>query len=413
MAILVMKFGGTSVANVDRIKRAAKRVALEVAHGKNVLVIVSAMSGKTNELVDWVNDTSQFYDAREYDAVVSSGENVTAGLMALTLQEMDIPARSWQGWQIPVHTSSSHSSARIESISSETINEKFEQGMKVAVVAGFQGISNENRITTLGRGGSDTTAVAFAAAFNAERCDIYTDVDGVYTTDPRICDKAKKLDKISYEEMLELASLGAKVLQTRSVEMAMRFKVKLRVLSSFEEPSEKVGTLVCDEEEIMESNVVSGIAYSRDEAKMTLVSIADRPGIAAAIFGLLSDSGINVDMIIQNIAEAGRTDMTFSCPIDQVSKAEKSLNNAKKEGLINFQDLLADQNVAKISAVGIGMRSQSGVAAKMFKTLSDEGINIKVIATSEIKISVLVDRKYLELAVQSLHDAFELDQISS
>ena len=413
MALLVMKFGGTSVANVDRIKRAAKRVALEVAHGKNVLVIVSAMAGKTNELVNWVNDTSQFYDAREYDAVVSSGENVTAGLMALTLQEMDIPARSWQGWQIPVHTSSSHSSARIESISSETINEKFEQGMKVAVVAGFQGISNENRITTLGRGGSDTTAVAFAAAFNAERCDIYTDVDGVYTTDPRICDKAKKLDKISYEEMLELASLGAKVLQTRSVEMAMRFKVKLRVLSSFEEPSEKVGTLVCDEEEIMESNVVSGIAYSRDEAKMTLVSIADRPGIAAAIFGLLSDAGINVDMIIQNIAEAGRTDMTFSCPIDQVSKAEKSLNNAKKEGLINFQDLLADKNVAKISAVGIGMRSQSGVAAKMFQTLSDEGINIKVIATSEIKISVLVDRKYLELAVQSLHDAFELDQISS
>ena len=413
MALLVMKFGGTSVANVDRIKRAAKRVALEVAHGKNVIVIVSAMSGKTNELVDWVNDTSQFYDAREYDAVVSSGENVTAGLMALTLQEMDIPARSWQGWQIPVHTSSSHSSARIESISSETINEKFEQGMKVAVIAGFQGISNESRITTLGRGGSDTTAVAFAAAFNAERCDIYTDVDGVYTTDPRICDKAKKLDKISYEEMLELASLGAKVLQTRSVEMAMRFKVKLRVLSSFEEPSEKVGTLVCDEEEIMESNVVSGIAYSRDEAKMTLVSIADRPGIAAAIFGLLSESGINVDMIIQNIAEAGRTDMTFSCPIDQVSKAEKSLNKAKKEGLINFQDLLADKNVAKISAVGIGMRSQSGVAAKMFQTLSDEGINIKVIATSEIKISVLVDRKYLELAVQSLHDAFELDQISS
>ena len=402
MALLVMKFGGTSVANVDRIKRAAKRVALEVAHGKNVLVIVSAMAGKTNELVNWVNDTSQFYDAREYDAVVSSGENVTAGLMALTLQEMDIPARSWQGWQIPVHTSSSHSSARIERISSETINEKFEQGMKVAVVAGFQGISNENRIATLGRGGSDTTAVAFAAAFDAERCDIYTDVDGVYTTDPRICDKAKKLDKISYEEMLELASLGAKVLQTRSVEMAMRFKVKLRVLSSFEEPSEKVGTLVCDEEEIMESNVVSGIAYSRDEAKMTLVSIADRPGIAAAIFGLLSDAGINVDMIIQNIAEAGRTDMTFSCPIDQVSKAEKSLNNAKKEGLINFQDLLADKNVAKISAVGIGMRSQSGVAAKMFQTLSDEGINIKVIATSEIKISVLVDRKYLELAVQSL-----------
>lgn len=413
MSLLVMKFGGTSVANVDRIKRAAKRVALEVAHGNNVIVIVSAMSGKTNELVDWVNDTSQFYDAREYDAVVSSGENVTAGLMALTLQEMDIPARSWQGWQVPVRTTSAHSSARIENISPQIINEKFAQGMKVAVVAGFQGISNEDRITTLGRGGSDTTAVAFAAAFEAERCDIYTDVDGVYTTDPRVCDKAIKLDKISYEEMLELASLGAKVLQTRSVEMAMRFKVKLRVLSSFEEPSNKAGTLVCDEEEIMESNVVSGIAYSRDEAKMTLVSVADRPGIAAAIFGPLSDAGINVDMIIQNIAEAGRTDMTFSCPIDQVSRAEMALNNAKESELINFQDLLADTNVSKISAVGIGMRSQSGVAAKMFQTLSDEGINIKVIATSEIKISVLVDRKYLELAVQSLHDAFELHEVSS
>ena len=409
MSLLVMKFGGTSVANVDRIKRAAKRVALEVAHGNNVIVIVSAMSGKTNELVNWVNDTSPFYDAREYDAVVSSGENVTAGLMALTLQEMDIPARSWQGWQVPVRTSSSHSSARIESISSEAINEKFEQGMRVAVVAGFQGISKEDRITTLGRGGSDTTAVAFAAAFKAERCDIYTDVDGVYTTDPRICDKAKKLDKISYEEMLELASLGAKVLQTRSVEMAMRFKVKLRVLSSFEEPNEQAGTLVCDEEEIMESNVVSGVAYSRDEAKMTLVSVADRPGIAAAIFVPLSEAGINVDMIIQNIAEGGRTDMTFSCPIDQVNKAEKSLQNAKETGLINFQELIADTNVAKISAVGIGMRSQSGVAAKMFQTLSDEGVNIKVIATSEIKISVLIDRKYLELAVQSLHDAFELN----
>jgi aspartate kinase len=404
-----MKFGGTSVANVDRIKRAAKRVALEVAHGNNVIVIVSAMSGKTNELVNWVNDTSPFYDAREYDAVVSSGENVTAGLMALTLQEMDIPARSWQGWQVPVRTSSSHSSARIESISSEAINEKFEQGMRVAVVAGFQGISKEDRITTLGRGGSDTTAVAFAAAFKADRCDIYTDVDGVYTTDPRICDKAKKLDKISYEEMLELASLGAKVLQTRSVEMAMRFKVKLRVLSSFEEPNEQAGTLVCDEEEIMESNVVSGVAYSRDEAKMTLVSVADRPGIAAAIFVPLSEAGINVDMIIQNIAEGGRTDMTFSCPIDQVNKAEKSLHGAKETGLINFQELIADTNVAKISAVGIGMRSQSGVAAKMFQTLSDEGVNIKVIATSEIKISVLIDRKYLELAVQSLHDAFELN----
>jgi len=409
MPLLVMKFGGTSVATLDRIKRAAKRVGLEVAKGYDVIVIVSAMSGKTNELVGWVNETSPLYDAREYDAVVSSGENVTAGLMALTLQEMDIPARSWQGWQVPLKTSSSHSAARIEDIPTANINSKFAEGMQVAVVAGFQGISAEGRITTLGRGGSDTTAVAFAAAFDAERCDIYTDVDGVYTTDPRISEKARKLDKISFEEMLELASLGAKVLQTRSVELAMRYKVKLRVLSSFEEPREDAGTLVCAEEEIMESNVVSGIAYSRDEAKMTLVSVADRPGTAAAIFGRLSETGINVDMIIQNIAEEDLTDMTFSCPTDQVVRAEKALMAAKADGQISFKELIADTNVAKISAVGIGMRSQSGVAAKMFKTLSDEGVNIKVIATSEIKISVLIDRKYMELAVQALHDAFELE----
>ena len=409
MPLLVMKFGGTSVATLDRIKRAAKRVGLEVAKGFDVIVIVSAMSGKTNELVEWVNETSPLYDAREYDAVVSSGENVTAGLMALTLQEMDIPARSWQGWQVPLKTSSSHSAARIEDIPTANINSKFAKGMQVAVVAGFQGISAEGRITTLGRGGSDTTAVAFAAAFDAERCDIYTDVDGVYTTDPRISEKARKLDKISFEEMLELASLGAKVLQTRSVELAMRYKVKLRVLSSFEEPREDAGTLVCAEEEIMESNVVSGIAYSRDEAKMTLVSVADRPGTAAAIFGRLSETGINVDMIIQNIAEEDLTDMTFSCPTDQVVRAEKALLAAKADGQVSFKELIADTNVAKISAVGIGMRSQSGVAAKMFKTLSDEGINIKVIATSEIKISVLIDRKYMELAVQALHDAFELE----
>jgi len=412
MPVLVMKFGGTSVATLDRIKRAAKRVALEVAKGYDVIVIVSAMSGKTNELVGWVNETSPLYDAREYDAVVSSGENVTAGLMALTLQEMDIPARSWQGWQVPLITSSAHAAARIEEIPNDNINTKFAEGMKVAVVAGFQGISKEGRITTLGRGGSDTTAVAFAAAFDAERCDIYTDVDGVYTTDPRISEKARKLDKISFEEMLELASLGAKVLQTRSVELAMRYKVKLRVLSSFEEPSDTAGTLVCAEEEIMESNVVSGIAYSRDEAKMTLVSVEDRPGIAAAIFGPLSDAGINVDMIIQNIGEDGLTDMTFSCPTDQVLRAQKALNATKDSGALKYDELIADTNVAKISAVGIGMRSQSGVAAKMFKTLSDEGINIKVIATSEIKISVLIDRKYMELAVQALHDAFELEKAS-
>ena len=410
MPTLVMKFGGTSVATLDRIRRAAKRVGVEVAKGYDVIVIVSAMAGETNKLVGYVNETSPLYDAREYDAIVSSGENVTAGLMALTLQEMDVPARSWQGWQVPVKTTDAHAAARIEEIPTDNINAKFREGMKVAVVAGFQGIGPDGRITTLGRGGSDTTAVAFAAAFEAERCDIYTDVDGVYTTDPRVCEKARKMDKVSFEEMLELASLGAKVLQTRSVELAMRFKVKLRVLSSFEEQSDEAGTLVCDEEEVMENRPVSGIAFSRDEAKMTLVSVADRPGIAAAIFGPLAEAGVNVDMIIQNIAEEGRTDMTFSCPVDQVKRAEKALNDAKTAGAINFHDLVADTGVAKISAVGIGMRSQSGVAAKMFKTLSDEGINIKVIATSEIKISVLIDRKYMELAVQALHDAFELEK---
>ncbi|MDG0990109.1 MAG: aspartate kinase [Yoonia sp.] len=410
MPTLVMKFGGTSVANLDRISRAAKRVALEVSKGYDVIVIVSAMSGKTNEMVGWVNETSPLYDAREYDAVVSSGENVTAGLMALRLQEMDIPARSWQGWQVPVKTTSAHSSARIEEIPSDNINAKFAEGMKVAVVAGFQGVSPEGRITTLGRGGSDTTAVAFAAAFDADRCDIYTDVDGVYTTDPRITDKARKLDKISFEEMLELASLGAKVLQTRSVELAMRFKVRLRVLSSFEEPSDDAGTLVCDEEEIMESNVVAGVAYSRDEAKMTLISVADRPGIAAAIFGPLSEAGVNVDMIVQNISEDGRTDMTFSCPVDQVARAQAAMEKAKAADDINYHDLVADEGVAKVSIVGIGMRSHAGVAAKMFATLRDEGVNIKVITTSEIKVSVLIDRKYMELAVQALHDAFELEK---
>ncbi|MFX0542583.1 aspartate kinase [Roseovarius sp. S4756] len=410
MPVLVMKFGGSSVANLDRIRRAAKRVGVEVAKGYDVIVIVSAMSGKTNELVGWVGETSPLYDAREYDAVVSSGENVTAGLMALTLQEMEIPARSWQGWQVPVRTTSAHSAARIEDIPPDNIMAKFAEGMRVAVVAGFQGVSPEGRITTLGRGGSDTTAVAFAAALKAERCDIYTDVDGVYTTDPRISSKARKLDRIAFEEMLELASLGAKVLQTRSVELAMRYNVKLRVLSSFEEQSDDAGTLVCAEEEIMESNVVTGIAYSRDEAKMTLLSVADRPGIAAAIFGPLSDAGVNVDMIIQNISEEGRTDMTFSCPTDQVARAEKALKDAVAAGRIDYGNLVADTNVAKVSAVGIGMRSQSGVAAKMFKTLSDEGVNIKVIATSEIKISVLIDRKYMELAVQALHDTFELDK---
>ncbi|SIN80683.1 aspartate kinase [Vannielia litorea] len=410
MPLLVMKFGGTSVANTDRIRRAAKRVGREVANGYDVIVIVSAMSGETNKLVGYVEETSQLYDAREYDAVVSSGEQVTAGLMALTLQEMDVPARSWQGWQVPLRTTNAHAAARIVEIPTENIMAKFAEGMKVAVVAGFQGIGPDGRITTLGRGGSDTTAVAFAAAFEAERCDIYTDVDGVYTTDPRITSKARKLEKVAFEEMLELASLGAKVLQTRSVELAMRYNVRLRVLSSFEEQSDEAGTLICAEEDIVESKAVNGVAASREEAKMTLISVADRPGIAAAIFGPLSEAGVNVDMIVQNISEEGRTDMTFSCPINQVARAEKALNDVKEKGGLNFREIVADTDVAKISVVGIGMRSQSGVAAKMFKTLSDEGINIKVIATSEIKISVLIDRKYTELAVQALHDAFELEK---
>ncbi len=417
MPLLVMKFGGTSVADLARIANAAQKVRREVERGYDVIVIVSAMSGKTNELVGWVEQTSPLFDAREYDAVVSAGENVTAGLMALTLQEMDVPARSWQGWQVPINTTSAHSSARFESIPRANIDAKFAEGFRVAVVAGFQGVSAEGRITTLGRGGSDTTAVAFAAAFEAERCDIYTDVDGVYTTDPRITKKARKLDRIAFEEMLELASLGAKVLQTRSVELAMRYKVRLRVLSSFEETDENSGTLVCDEDEIMESKVVSGVAYSRDEAKMTLVRVEDRPGIAAAIFGPLSEAGVNVDMIVQNISEIedhgdtrAYTDITFSCPVNQVLRARKAMEEAQAAGLIKYAELVEDTEVAKISVVGIGMRSHAGVAATMFKALASENVNIKVIATSEIKISVLIDRKYMELAVQSLHDAFGLEK---
>ena len=401
-----MKFGGTSVADLDCIKNAASKVSQEVNNGFDVIVIVSAMSGETNRLVSLVNGVSKMHDAREYDAIVSSGENVTAGLMAVTLQEMGVSARSWQGWQVPLITNSSHSSARIIKILTDNLEEKFSKGMRVAVIAGFQGISEEGRLSTLGRGGSDTTAVAFASAFEAERCDIYTDVDGIYTTDPRITSKARKLSKISYEEMLELASLGAKVLQTRSVELAMRYKVRLRVLSSF---VNNPGTLVCDEEEIMESKIVSGVAYSRDEAKMTLVSVADRPGIAASIFGILAAKGVNVDMIVQNVSEDGRTDMTFSCPVDQVDLAESSLDKAKQSKTLNYHDLIADTDVSKISVVSIGMRSHAGVAAKMFEALSAENINIKVITTSEIKISVLIDRKYMELAIQSLHDVFELE----
>jgi aspartate kinase len=408
MPRLVMKFGGTSVADLDRIRNAAAKVKREVERGYDVAVVVSAMAGKTNELVGWVNETGAFYDAREYDAVVSSGENVTAGLMALTLQEMGVPARSWQGWQVPLRTNSSHGAARIEAVETEALIRKFGEGLH-AVIAGFQGISPEGRITTLGRGGSDTSAVAFAAALGAERCDIYTDVDGVYTTDPRITKKARKLAKISYEEMLELASLGAKVLQTRSVELAMRNKVRLQVRSSFDDLP---GTLVCDEEEIVESRVVSGIAHSRDEAKLTVIGVPDRPGIAAGVFGPLAAGGVNVDMIVQNIGADGRTDMTFSCPVDEIPRAIRALEGTKERGEIDYAGLDVDENVAKVSIVGIGMRSQAGVAHRMFQALAQDGVNIKVITTSEIKVSVLIDRKYLELAVQALHDAFDLDKAS-
>jgi len=410
MPILVMKFCGTLVANLDRIRSAATRVGREVAKGYDVIVIVSAMAGETDRLAGLVKETGQFFDAREYDAVVSSGENVSAGLMALILQEMDVPARSWLGWQVPLMTTGAHTAARIERIPTRSILAKFGEGMRVAVVAGFQGIGSDGRITTLGRGGSDTTAVAFAAAFGSERCDIYTDVDGVYTTDPRISVRARKLDRIAFEEMLELAALGAKILQSRSVELAMRHGVRLRVLSSFGEADEGAGTYVCQEEEIVESSVVSGVAYSRDEAKLTLVSVADRPGIAAAIFGPLAAAGVNVDMIVQNVSEEGRTDLTFSCPTDQVARAKRAVEEAKSEGTVNFRDLLSDTDVCKVSVVGIGMRSHAGVAATMFEALARENINIQVITTSEIKISVLIDRKYLELAVQALHDGFELER---
>jgi len=417
MALLVMKFGGTSVADPARIHAAAEKVRAEVARGHDVIVVVSAMAGRTNELVGLVNQTAPFFDAREYDAVVASGENVTAGLMALTLQQMDVPARSWQGWQVPIRTTSQHGAARFVEIPRDALDAKFAEGFRVAVIAGFQGISPEGRITTLGRGGSDTTAVALAAAFDAVRCDIYTDVDGIYTTDPRITARARRMDRISFEEMLELASLGAKVLQTRSVELAMRYKVRLRVLSSFDATDDSSGTLVCDEEEIMESKVVSGVAHSREEAKLTLVTVEDRPGIAAAIFGPLAEAGVNVDMIVQNISEKDYrdhdkpvTDMTFSCPVAQVARARRALDAARTSGAIAYDTLEVDEDAAKVSVVGIGMRSHAGVAARMFTALSEHGVNIKVIATSEIKISVLIDRKYVELAVQALHDAFELDR---
>lgn len=404
MARIVMKFGGTSVADLDRIRNAAKRVKREVDAGHEVAVVVSAMAGVTNQLVGYVDAVASLHDTREYDVVVSSGEQVTAGLMALALQEMGCAARSWLGWQIPMRTDDVHGKARILEVERAAIEERFAEGM-VAVCAGFQGISPRGRITTLGRGGSDTTAVALAAGLTAERCDIYTDVDGVYTTDPRIVAKARKLVKISHEEMLEMASQGAKVLQTRSVELAMNQGVRLQVLSSFED---KPGTLVVDEDEIVEQQVVSGIAYSRDEAKITLVRVADRPGVAARIFGPLSDAAVNVDMIVQNVSEDGsRTDLTFTVGKADLGRALEVLTQAQAD--IGQERLMHDADVVKISVIGVGMRSHAGVAQTMFRTLAEKGINIQVITTSEIKISVLVAEEYLELALRALHTAYGLD----
>jgi len=405
MAKIVMKFGGTSVADVARIRNVAKLVKREVDRGNQVAVVVSAMAGETNKLVGWTRELSALHDAREYDTVVAAGEQVTAGLLAVALSAIGVPARSWLGWQIPIRTSAMHGSARILAIEPDHLNERLAQG-QVAIVAGFQGIAPDNRISTLGRGGSDTSAVALAAALKADLCDIYTDVDGVYTTDPRVTSRARRLEKIAYEEMLELASLGAKVLQTRSVEMAMVHRVPVRVLSTFD--ADNGGTLLCDEEDIVEKNPVTGIAYTRDEAKITLLRIPDQPGVAAAIFGPLADAGVNVDMIVQNVSEDGRrTDLTFTVSRAELDRALHAIRSAAPQ--IGYKDLISDSGVAKVSIIGIGMRAHPGVALTMFQTLAQKGINIQVISTSEIKVSVLIAEDYVELAVRALHSAYDLD----
>ena len=430
MALLVLKFGGTSVADIDRIRNVAAHVKREADDGHACAVVVSAMAGQTNQLVALVEkawgfkerkqngaEASAQYDGREYDAVVSSGEQVTSGLLALVLQSMGLRARSWQGWQIPLMTDGAHRAARITGVAVDEIKARMIDG-EVAVVAGFQGVAPGNRISTLGRGGSDTSAVALAAALAADRCDIYTDVDGVYTTDPRVVPKAHRLDRISYEEMLEMASQGAKVLQTRSVELAMQKGVRVLVRSSFDppdlggkkdvEPAGGLGTLVCHEDEIVEQNVVSGIAYARDEAKVTLLKVADKPGVAAQVFGPLAEANINVDMIVQNVSEDGRfTDLTFTVQSADLDRALEVLRNAKEN--IGYLDLRGSTDIAKVSAIGVGMRSHAGVAAQMFSALAEKGINIEAISTSEIKISVLIDAAYAELAVRTLHSLFGLD----
>lgn len=404
MARIVMKFGGTSVADLDRIRNVATRVKREVEAGNEVAVVVSAMSGVTNQLVKWCQELSPLHDAREYDTVVATGEQVTIGLLAIALQTIGVDARSWQGWQVPIVTDGAHGKARVERIEGATLIERMRQG-QVPVVAGFQGVEPvRNRVTTLGRGGSDLSAVALAAAVKADRCDIYTDVDGIYTTDPRIVPRARKLEKISYEEMLELASVGAKVLQTRSVELAMKQRVRVQVLSSF---SDAPGSLVVDEDEIVEQPIVSGIAYSRDDAKVTLRRVPDRPGIAAGVFGALATANVNVDMIVQNIGADGTTDMTFTVGKADLARAQDVLEKARGE--LGFDTILADPEVAKISVVGVGMRSHAGVANTMFRALAEKGINIQVISTSEIKVSVLIPGDYTELAVRALHTAYGLD----
>lgn len=410
MGLLVLKFGGTSVATVPAIENVANKVAAEIARGHKVAVVVSAMSGVTNQLVKYCTEVSEIYDPREYDAIVASGEQVTSGLLALALQKRGVPARSWQGWQVPIMTNEVHAKARIKSVETGILRESLDRG-EVAVIAGFQGLAPDGRVSTLGRGGSDTSAVAVAAALKAERCDIYTDVDGVYTADPRIVSHARKIGRISYEEMLEMASVGAKVLQTRSVELAMKEKVPVQVLSSFETAlgSDLPGTLVEDEENIVEQEVVSGVTHSRDEAKVTLRNLPDVPGVAAKLFGPLADAAVNVDMIVQNVSpDAARTDLTFTVPRADLPKTIEVLNESIKT--LEGAQFESSADVAKISIIGIGMRSYAGVASKMFKTLAEKGINIQVITTSEIKVSVLIPEEYTELAVRSLHTAYGLDK---
>jgi aspartate kinase len=416
MARLVMKFGGTSVADLDRIRNVARHVKREVDAGHEVAVVVSAMSGTTDQLVAWCREAAPLHDAREYDAVVASGEQVTAGLLALVLESMGVNARSWQGWQLPILTTNAHASARILDVNGAELIQRFKERREVAVIAGFQGMHKETgRVTTLGRGGSDTSAVAVAAAIRADRCDIYTDVDGVYTTDPRVVPRARRLDKVAYEEMLELASLGAKVLQVRSVELGMVHNVRIFVRSSFERPEDidphrnPPGTLICEEDEIVEQQTVTGIAFSRDEAQISIRQVRDQPGVAAAIFGPLAEANVNVDMIVQNVSGDGKTtDLTFTVPAADYQRALDVIGKARQA--IGYSRLDGATDVAKISVIGIGMRSHAGVAAQAFRALAERSINIRAITTSEIKFSLLIDAAFTELAVRTLHSLYGLDK---